>query len=358
MQSNRFVYLDGLRGLAALFVLTRHTESFWGFSLFRSYLAVDLFFILSGVVIANAYGRKLASGAMSVTEFSVIRIIRLYPVFFLSFLLSAAIPLGQLLRRPDAELTLEALLIIIPLTALMLPSGMSRGAALFPLNGPYWSLFFELIVNVLYAVLRPRLTVVRTLAALLLLGLVCLVAALDRGSLNIGFTWGAGSILAGFARAAFGILLGTLVHKVIHKAPRTLRTRAAPWIAMAAVLAVLASPSMGEADAIIDMLAVSLLFPLCVLAASHGPRTKLDGALLALGSGSYPIYVLHQPVAHVTSFLLSGSQTALTPYGGIVLVAMLIPAAMWIERAYDIPVRRWLMAKYARRNGALPATTA
>ena len=51
----RFVFMDGLRGITAIFVLLYHSKNLGGFSFYRSYLAVDLLFILSGFVIAHAY---------------------------------------------------------------------------------------------------------------------------------------------------------------------------------------------------------------------------------------------------------------------------------------------------------------
>src|SRR4249920_3888776 len=98
-----FVVLDGLRGIAALAVLTRHAPDFFSsisiyvtspispvpFSVgpfFESYLAVDFFFVLSGFVLAHAYGDRLELG-MSAQRFMTIRIVRLYPLYLLSLLL-------------------------------------------------------------------------------------------------------------------------------------------------------------------------------------------------------------------------------------------------------------------------------
>ena len=57
----RFEALDGLRGLAALMVLGHHVETsgFHSTWMARGYLAVDLFFGLSGFVIAAAYERRM-----------------------------------------------------------------------------------------------------------------------------------------------------------------------------------------------------------------------------------------------------------------------------------------------------------
>ena len=73
--SQRFVFLDGLRDIAAIFVFVSHSWAMWGFAFTRSYLAVDLFFVMSGFVIAQAYDDKLLSGALNAFQFVRIRII-------------------------------------------------------------------------------------------------------------------------------------------------------------------------------------------------------------------------------------------------------------------------------------------
>ena len=97
-----FTTLDGLRGIAALAVITRHAAAYFSSvsiyvlpnagappisvgPFFESYLAVDFFFVLSGFVLAHAYGERLRHG-LSAMQFMAIRLIRLYPLYLLSFL--------------------------------------------------------------------------------------------------------------------------------------------------------------------------------------------------------------------------------------------------------------------------------
>jgi hypothetical protein len=92
-----FTTLDGMRGIAALAVVTRHAPLYFESvsifvqspmakapiavgPFFESYLAVDFFFALSGFVLAHAYGHRLATG-MSPGRFMAIRLIRLYPLY-------------------------------------------------------------------------------------------------------------------------------------------------------------------------------------------------------------------------------------------------------------------------------------
>ena len=78
-----FEILDGLRGIAALAVVTFHfmewayvnqSKNFIG----HGFLAVDFFFCLSGFVIGYAYDDRIAK--MGVVEFFKSRIIRLHPL--------------------------------------------------------------------------------------------------------------------------------------------------------------------------------------------------------------------------------------------------------------------------------------
>jgi peptidoglycan/LPS O-acetylase OafA/YrhL len=78
---HQFVLLDGLRGVAALAVVVTHALYFFPPTP-MAYLAVDFFFMLSGFVLAHAYGERLRQG-MTAGRFMAIRLIRLYPLYAL-----------------------------------------------------------------------------------------------------------------------------------------------------------------------------------------------------------------------------------------------------------------------------------
>ena len=350
---NRYAFLDGIRGMAAIFVLTLHTQDFWHLRFFRSYLAVDLFFILSGFVIAYAYDEKLRSGKISAPKFLLIRIIRLYPVYLLSLFICASILIESILKhklRVEYGETISA----IALAALFLPFRMTGSSYLFSINPPYWSLFFELVTNALYAITRPLLSDVALASVVLVSGIFLAMVSFVHGNLDVGYAWGYWSLIAGFLRSVFGIFFGLLLfrHRLFLSTVLSRTKFISPWLAFCIIAAILASPSLEHFDYIIDIFAVAILFPISVLVASQGQTSRFQSWLLILGKASYPIYVLHEPVSDFCQYIFKSSINAYAPVSGIVLVALLIVFSMLIETWYDVPLRSWLSNK-ALPNKAL-----
>lgn len=109
----RFEILDGLRGVAAMIVVAFHLFETYSTGptdqiLNHGYLAVDFFFVLSGFVIGYAYDDRW--GRMTIGGFFKRRLIRLQPMVILG-----------------------------------------------TLNGAQWSLMWEYVANILYAVFVRRL---------------------------------------------------------------------------------------------------------------------------------------------------------------------------------------------------------
>src|SRR3954465_4404922 len=156
MEPHRFSALDGLRGICALVVVLYHTFRLAPANPFaHGYLSVDVFFILSGFVLAYAFGDRLEAG-MGAANFMLARIRRLGPIIWFSAGFSV---LGffatELLGGPQVPATAVLLagvqnLFLIPVIA---PSGIDA----FPLNGPIWSLFAEFWINLAFALTATRL---------------------------------------------------------------------------------------------------------------------------------------------------------------------------------------------------------
>jgi peptidoglycan/LPS O-acetylase OafA/YrhL len=213
----RFDVLDGMRGIAAICVMIHHYNDPL---LHNAGLAVDLFFMLSGFVIAHAYGKRLLQG-MNFSQYLGARLFRLYPMFFLGLLIGA--PVLYLLQKAGlanspirfiAGSLFYNLLLVRDLNGFRIYNfdGFSFGE-IFPVNPPAWSLFFEMVASVAFVFLvkaKPR-TLLKIMvfcyAIVLLDGLVHeflnyhYAFALDSG-------WGSNNLVGGFPRVFFGFSVG------------------------------------------------------------------------------------------------------------------------------------------------------
>ena len=149
MAKARFQGLDGMRGACALTVVLYHCELLFkpGVIFCHGYLAVDMFFLLSGFVISASYDDRLAQG-MGVQRFLGMRLKRLAPVYWAGTALCVAGGLlaGLYLTAPTSWTVLRQGL----MAGLLIPQFAPRTFA-YPTNPVAWTLGWELLVNTAYA---------------------------------------------------------------------------------------------------------------------------------------------------------------------------------------------------------------
>lgn len=332
----RFSLLDGIRGLAALFIALRHTVPYWTFGFDRSYLAVDLFFLLSGFVIAQAYDEKLRTGAMRFRDFVVVRLIRMYPVYLFSLVLCLVVWFDRL---PVAGVPLLTALVFVPWP-------IAGSIFLFALNGPYWSLAFELAANFLYASIRRWLGTAVLAVIVVAAGAGVAVLAFWHGSVDAGWTWGIGSYLGGAARALFGVFFGLLLHRFREPLTAVVGRFLGPWVAFGLVAVALAIPSFDSPlDPAVELVLIYFVFPVALLAASRYTGGRGEKFALFLGAASFPLYVLHEQIGLIVQYLTGHLVTRTAPWSGFVFLSLLVVFCVVLERRFDLPVRRWLRTK-------------
>ena len=269
-----FVALDGLRGIAALAVAVLHASYFFGRLMPQAYLAVDFFFALSGFVLAHAYGERLRS-EMSLYQFMIARLIRLYPLYFLSFLIWLPFGVWLVMARGASP----GVIAIQSITAvLFLPAPI---AGLYPFNSPAWSLFCELIANAWLAAFGARLSTSALVAfAALAAGGVIVVAA-RHGTLNGGFTWP--TFYIGVIRVAYSFASGVIIYRLWqkHRPPVSLP---AVVVGMILFLILAARPSIGERGAFAAFASL-VAFPLLIwVGAASQPRHMMTKICTWLGA--------------------------------------------------------------------------
>ena len=222
-----YLLLDALRGVAALLVMWYHVFEAFATSPFdqrfnHGYLAVDFFFVLSGFVIGYAYDDRW--GKMSTTHFFKRRLIRLHPMVVAGALIGLIAYMVQgCVTWNGTPVDLQWVAVAWLLSMFLLPTfpGMAsdvRGnGEIFPLNGPSWSLFFEYIGNILYALFIRRLSTrwLCYLVALSAIGVVIFATGFSEyGSLGVGWTMGGNNFLGGMLRLMFSYSMGLLLSRL------------------------------------------------------------------------------------------------------------------------------------------------
>lgn len=353
----RFVVLDGMRGVAALVVITDHVHSDALVALLPgAYLAVDFFFVLSGFVLAHVYGGRIASG-MSALDFLRVRVIRLYPLYLLGTLLGVAFAVLAVIRGwDDSSLFKVMTATVFGLFMLPAPPGLSTHVdSPYPFNGPAWSLFFELLINVMFVLLARRAAPIVPGAIVAASAALLVPTAFILGELDGGFAWS--NFIAGFPRVFFSFFAGVLLYQA--------RSRWTPpplavWAAFAVLLAVFAAPAGGPWRPLFDLIAVVLVFPaLVAFSADSTARGAVEWTCATMGLLSYGIYVLHVPIWAWLRLVIDHVSPG-APFPGMANVALVaacaVAAAAILNAVYDVPARRFLSGGPPRR--AAPAGAA
>ena len=365
----RYEILDGLRGVAAVVILVYHLFEACGIVLGHAYLGVDFFFALSGFVIGYAYDDRW--NKMSIGDFFKRRLVRLHPMLIMGttigFLLyyfgrSEAFPLIG--TQP-----LWWVVVMYLYTCLMLPMARSwdlRGwDDTNSFNGSTWSLQWEYIANILYALVLRFLPTV-ALAALTFvaaLGTIDITFNLDVFSLlegrfgapytvNGGWNLSSQELYVGFVRLAFPFLAGLLLSRL----KATIKLRGAFAICSALVAAMMLMPVMeGLKNGIYEVLCILVLIPLIVsIGAGSTVKGKRAGRLcLFLGEISYPLYITHLPFIYMQMAWMTNHPEATRSEAIMVAVSTFVLAigvAYAALKLYDLPLRKWLTEHWLRRK--------
>lgn len=340
---HQYILLDALRGLAALFVVIWHTSLYWSPLPFEhTYLAVDIFFVLSGFVIASAYREKLRSRTLSLRGFLVTRVVRLYPMYFLGFLLGAiAFMLGAF------DNTQHPLLEFI-CALFMLPAGIAAaGHTLFLFNLPSWSLFYELVANLLVALNYRHGH--RQLLPWVLLGLGAGLAAITlyKDGIDIGAFGGYKNVFIASVRSVFGIFMGLWLNQ-IHRQYQLHVPSLFGWLALIILVLILSLPSLSSWDVWVDIAATSVIIPSCVFVlASMRPNlpNRVRSIASFLGDTSYPLYAIHYPLMLIGLALWPEPIKQFKNISGVILVVFLFAASFTLFKWVETPARRWLAGK-------------
>jgi len=292
MQRGYFEVLDATRGIAAIGVLVFHLGCWldhrWLAA--NSGLAVDFFFCLSGFVVAKAYGSKL-DGGLTVKQFMAKRLRRLAPTMAIASAIAAAYVLVRIVAF-DLEVPLESWWVAFVFGTLNIPHfGASEtlgGPQVFPLNGPQYSLFLEVVVNLLWACDR-RFRGSAGALAIAVAGYSA-TAVCGLGGAEVHNFW------TGFPRVIGTFYLGVGLYDLYRKRDDTPATyHVAAFYGLALIsLAIMLAPV--TAPHWISWLWTATFSPLLVWTGAFTPvQGRGRQVALWLGRISFPLYALHYP---------------------------------------------------------------
>lgn len=296
-QGDRIEELESVRGLAALLVVCFHIPAWHALRdiviINNSYLMVDLFFVLSGFVIFNAYHNRI-SAPRDLLCFQFLRLGRLYPVHLLFLGVFLLLETAKYFAETNLGLTspnsaafqennFTALLQQIFLLQAIWPAGNAD-----TFNAPAWSISVELYTCLIFAVI----TLVCGRGRNVVFAILATVALVQLTRVNFESAY----LLRGVA----GFFIGCLAAMLIKHPPFGQWQSAVPrWtsaLMLAMLILFLALKTDSRADPLIYLLSVALVVTL--VAARGGLLNNLlrQRFLVWLGTISYSVYMSHLAV--------------------------------------------------------------
>ena len=385
----RYEILDGLRGVASLLVIIFHLgetycvpgEQQW---LNHGYLAVDFFFVLSGFVIGYAYDDRW--NKMSLGGFFKRRLTRLHPMVVVSNVIGACFFFfGASYFTSSLEIPIWKFGLCFIMGMFIIPCGRGldiRGwNEMSSFNGPIWTLTFEYIGNILYALVFRHLptvilcilcagTAVFTLDFTLGWDLFNMLPNGPQYHVKGGWCLDPAQIYLGFTRLLYPFLCGLIISRILPKRRTADNPSGSPihlkggfiWTSLI-LITILSVPCISGTDGFSNGLnqAIMILaaFPVSVL---MGAGSTIQNPAVAkvckfLGDISYPIYITHYPLIYMHMGFVAEHPDAPTwihVASGVGVFFFAIILAWGVFKAFDEPARQWLTDHWLKGERKLP----
>jgi peptidoglycan/LPS O-acetylase OafA/YrhL len=343
-----FPALDGFRGIAAVIVFLFHLRSlFLGYSGYPAgdgYLAVDIFFALSGFVLAHSYLSKFQHG-MSVFEFVKKRIVRLYPLYFLGLVIGSILFISEIIE--NESFNYGEIIKIISLEIFFLPAKAKENSQLFPINNVAWSLFFELIVNFVFVLFWKYINNKSLKIILITSGSLFFVYIFNAQTASIGNTWQ--TSFSGLLRTVFSFSMGLLVHNLYSAGKLRFNVKLSGFfIGIFVLVAYLVMPIQDSNRILYDIIFIAIISPaLLVVGINVDLRGKVASVFSFLGMISYALYCLHYPILLAIPYLTKkffAAQSVSIILISIISVPLFLLISYLSVKFYDVPIRKILMS--------------
>jgi peptidoglycan/LPS O-acetylase OafA/YrhL len=341
----RLHYLDGLRGIAALLVATFSHYKFFvqpfnadaapvsapAFDLLwpiyeYSWFAVDIFFVISGLVFAHVYAARLPSASL----FALRRFARLYPLHLVTLLAAAilAATFVHLHGRPPVGAEDTPWRFVMNL--LFIQYGVLD--EVYSFNTPVWSLSVEAVMYVLFFFAARSQRLVLWSVALCALGAAIILSRL---------TWHHWPLFnASMARGLIGFFGGVLIYRVGRWA----------WILPAAALI----PAFLFVHPALWWAYTAIFSGMILIRNSTALQSALGHPICVwLGDRSLGVYLVHTPVIICILLVFGADPPVPSPAFMLAYVAALLIVAHLAYVGLERPAQTWLL-KLGQQRASLP----
>ena len=231
---------------------------------------------------------------------------------------------------------------------------------MFPLNGPCWSLFFEYIGNILYALFIRRLSNKALTVFVVLLGVALAAFAVFNvstyGNIGVGWTLDGVNFLGGSLRMLFPFSLGMLMSRNF----KPMKVKGAFWICTIALIALFSVPYLEGLEplcmnGVYEAFCVIVAFPIILWIGASGTTTDKQSTKICkfLGDISYPVYVIHYPLMYLFyAWLIENQLYTLgeTWHVALCVFILSIILAYLCLKLYDEPIRKYLAKRFLSKK--------
>ena len=359
----RWTLLDALRGLAALTVVFWHWPHFWSGDQLASrlspdalplypilaplyaygWIAVDMFFVLSGFVFFWKYAAAIGERRIGVGQFALLRFARLYPLHLLALVLVAILQAAYSARFGSAFVFANNDAYHLLLNLVMAEAwGLEQG---FSFDGPAWSVSIEIL---LYAIFF--LAASARLAGTWQIAVICIAATLAYPAQE-----------AILVRGIMDFFAGGLAFRLVD-ATASVRP-AARYAGGVGVLLTGAFLMIARVAYEPDFIraATLLTFPSLVYLLAISETRISSGRLQWLGDLSYSSYLLHFPLQLLASYavLAIAGPDGVTLFSRawtlLAFFAVLVAVSLASNRLIERPAQKFILKL---RRPRLPAQIA
>jgi peptidoglycan/LPS O-acetylase OafA/YrhL len=360
--------LTALRGVAAFWVVLYHYSVQClpnldvvphTYLIHKGYLAVDMFFMLSGFVMTHVYHRAFSeSVTRHYRSFLFARIARIYPLHLLILVLFVATALASRLTSGAAlgslrNVPLEGSESVSAFVAnVFMVQGLDAGKLSW--NYPSWSISVEFMAYLLFPLALPAIwrasNKAKIAIALFLVALLALLAFLTKGDFD---QWDGPITLL---RCLPEFSLGTLLYCAFRAAPQgSFLGRDA--MVFGVLLIIVSCLHIGAPDLLITCLFAVLVLTAVLNTGSFSTLANLS-PLIWLGDISYSLYLVHGFVQFLTTKLLNhfGTQNHadLSIYSSFALIILIIAVSVAVAHltyfGIEIGCRQYLRNLFGVRQ--------